>query len=117
MLLFKAQTSISDYAGGNCRKLVEMQADWWNEKCASYSVNIHYLVRALKQGWEGEISSLSEKDACRIHGRLPRAMRLLAPQMCFLTHNRLRLDLIGHISLPLWTSLHLLCRVIIFTHT
>lgn len=68
------------------------------------------------QEQKGQISCLLEKDTCRIHARLAIAMSLLALQMCFLTHNRLQLDLIGHISLPLWTPLHLLFRVIIFTH-
>lgn len=65
---------------------------------------------------KGQIESLLAKDTCRIHARLDVGRRLLALQMCFLTHNRLRPDLIGHISLPLWASLHLLFRVIISTH-
>lgn len=72
--------------------------------------------KTVWQEWKGEMSCLFEKDTCRIHARLAIAMSPLALQMCFLTHNRLQLDLIGHISLPLWTPLHLLFRVIIFTH-
>lgn len=63
-----------------------------------------------------QIESLLTKDTCRIHARLDVDRRLLALQMCFLTHNRLEPDLIGCISLPLWAPLHLLFRVIISTH-
>lgn len=84
--------------------------------CVSSEVCVEGKKTVTWQEWKGEISCLFEKDTCRIHARLAIAMSLLALQMCFLTHNRLQLDLIGHISLLLWTPLHLLFRVIIFTH-
>lgn len=62
--------------------------------CVSNKVCVEGKKTVTWQEWKGEISCLFEKDTCRIHARLAIAMSLLALQMCFLTHNRLQLDLI-----------------------